>query len=80
MGAGFIRPPFVEEPIKAPIAEGLIEAINQVRVKYPVLAPVALAPPEAAHGVSGFVAGELEPKTAADQCMDGAAAERQEDR
>ena len=47
---------------------------------YPILAPISLAPPDGAHGVAGFVAGELETKKAADQCMDGTAAERQEGR
>ena len=61
-GAGFIRPSSGLKPIKTPVAEGHGEPIREVRVMYPILAPVALAPPDGAHGVAGFVAGELETK------------------
>ena len=49
-GAGFIRPPSVIEPITAPVAQSHFEPIPEVRILYPVIAPVAFAPPEAAHG------------------------------
>ena len=52
-GAGFIRPSSGLKPIKTPVAEGHGEPIREVRVMYPILAPVALAPPDGAHGVAG---------------------------